>query len=42
MAERLAGKDEVSAYRGSRTLSWLRMKLPHYRDGERVSEPQKA
>jgi bifunctional non-homologous end joining protein LigD len=33
--EGLVGKDEVSPYRGGRTLSWLKVKQPGYREGER-------
>jgi hypothetical protein len=29
----------AAPYRGSRTLSWLKVKVPHYRDGERGWEP---
>ena len=28
-------KDPVSPYRGGRTLAWLRVKMAHYREGER-------
>jgi len=33
--EGLVGKDEASPYREGRTLSWLKVKVPHYRDDER-------
>jgi len=33
--EELVGKDEASPYREGRTLSWLKVKVPHYREGER-------
>jgi bifunctional non-homologous end joining protein LigD len=37
--EGLVGKDEASPYRGGRTLAWLKVKQPHYREGERGWEP---
>jgi len=40
--EGLVGKDEASPYREGRTLSWLKVKQPKYREGERGWEPQKA
>lgn len=39
--EGLVGKDETSPYRGGRTLSWLKVKQPHYREGERGWDPRK-
>lgn len=33
--EGLVGKDEASPYVEGRTLSWLKVKQPHYREGER-------
>ena len=33
--EGLVGKDESSPYREGRTLSWLKVKQPRYREGER-------
>jgi bifunctional non-homologous end joining protein LigD len=38
--EGLAAKDPVSPYRGGRTLAWLKVKVPHYREGERGREPK--
>jgi bifunctional non-homologous end joining protein LigD len=40
--EGLVGKDETSPYREGRTLSWLKVKVPHYREGERGWEPKKS
>ena len=40
--EGLVGKDEASPYTEGRTLSWLKVKQPHYREGERGWEPQKS
>jgi len=40
--EGLVGKDEASPYREGRTLAWLKVKVPHYREGERGWEPQKS
>ena len=37
--EGMVGKDEASPYREGRTLSWLKVKQPHYREGERGWEP---
>jgi ATP-dependent DNA ligase len=37
--EGLVGKDEASLYREGPTLSWLKVKQPHYREGERGWEP---
>lgn len=39
--EGLVGKDEVSPYREGRTLSWLKVKVPKYREGERGWEPKR-
>jgi len=33
--EGLVAKDPASPYVGGRTLSWLKVKQPHYREGER-------
>ena len=33
--EGLVAKDPASPYRGGRTLAWLKVKQPHYREGER-------
>src|SRR5437899_9254575 len=33
--EGLVGKDNAAPYREGRTLSWLKVKQPHYREGER-------
>ena len=38
--EGLVGKDEASAYAVDRTLSWLKVKQPKYREGERGWEPK--
>ena len=38
--EGLVGKDPESPYLGGRTLKWLKVKQPHYRDGERGWEPK--
>jgi bifunctional non-homologous end joining protein LigD len=38
--EGLVGKDEASPYREGRTLSWLKVKQPRYREGERGWEPK--
>ena len=32
--EGLVAKDPASPYRGGRTLAWLKVKVPHYREGE--------
>jgi hypothetical protein len=40
--ERLVGKDEVLPYREGPMLSWLKVKVPHYREDERGWEPQKT
>jgi len=39
--EGLVGKDEASPYREGRTLAWLKVKVPHYREGERGWEPKR-
>ena len=39
--EGLVGKDEASPYREGRTLSWLKVKQPRYREGERGWEPKR-
>ncbi len=39
--EGLVGKDEASPYRGGRTVAWLKVKQPHYREGERGWEPKR-
>jgi bifunctional non-homologous end joining protein LigD len=39
--EGLVGKDEASPYVEGRTLSWLKLKVPHYREGERGWEPKR-
>jgi hypothetical protein len=36
----LVAKDPASPYVGGRTLRWLKVKQPHYREGERGWEPQ--
>ena len=38
--EGLVGKDEASTYVEGRTLPWLKVKVPHYREGERGWEPK--
>jgi bifunctional non-homologous end joining protein LigD len=38
--EGLVGKDPESPYVGGRTLKWLKVKVPHYREGERGWEPK--
>jgi ATP-dependent DNA ligase len=40
--EGLVGKDEASPYAEGRTLSWLKVKQPKYRESERAWEPQKS
>jgi bifunctional non-homologous end joining protein LigD len=37
--EGLVAKDEASPYRGGRTVSWLKVKQPNCREGERGWEP---
>jgi bifunctional non-homologous end joining protein LigD len=39
--EGLVGKDEASPYREGRTLSWLKVKVPKYREGERGWDPKR-
>jgi hypothetical protein len=39
--EGLVGKDPESPYVGGRTVKWLKVKQPHYREGERGWEPVK-
>ena len=38
--EGLVAKDPASPYVGGRTLAWLKVKQPHYREGERGWEPK--
>jgi hypothetical protein len=38
--EGLVGKDEASPYREGGTLSWLKVKQPRYREGERGWGPK--
>jgi len=38
--EGLVAKDPESPYVGGRTLKWLKVKVPQYREGERGSEPK--
>jgi bifunctional non-homologous end joining protein LigD len=38
--EGLVAKDPSSPYVGGRTLKWLKVKVPHYREGERGWEPK--
>jgi ATP-dependent DNA ligase len=38
--EELVAKDPASSYVGGRTLRWLKVKQPHYREGERGWEPK--
>jgi bifunctional non-homologous end joining protein LigD len=40
--EGLVGKDEASPYVEGRTLTWLKVKVAHYREGERGWEPKKS
>jgi bifunctional non-homologous end joining protein LigD len=40
--EGLVGKDAESPYVGGGTLKWLKVKQPHYREGERGWEPKRA
>jgi ATP-dependent DNA ligase len=37
--EGLVAKDPASPYAGGRTLKWLKVKVPRYREGERGWEP---
>jgi bifunctional non-homologous end joining protein LigD len=39
--EGLVGKDEAAPYREGPTLAWLKVKQPHYREGERGWEPKR-
>jgi bifunctional non-homologous end joining protein LigD len=39
--EGLVGKDEASPYVEGRALSWLKVKVPKYREGERGWEPKR-
>jgi ATP-dependent DNA ligase len=39
--EGLVGKDEASPYVEGRTLSWLKVKVPKYREGERGWDPKR-
>jgi len=39
--EGMVGKDEASPYTEGRTLAWLKVKQPHYREGERGWEPKR-
>ena len=39
--EGLVGKDPESPYVGGRTLKWLKVKQPNYREGERGWEPKR-
>ncbi len=39
--EGLVAKDPQSPYVGGRTLKWLKVKVPRYREGERGWEPKK-
>jgi ATP-dependent DNA ligase len=39
--EGLVGKAEASAYVEGRTLAWLKVKVSHYREGERGREPKR-
>ena len=39
--EGMVGKDEASSYTEGRTLAWLKVKVPHYREGERGWEPHR-
>jgi bifunctional non-homologous end joining protein LigD len=39
--EGLVGKDETAPYREGRSLSWLKVKQPRYREGERGWEPNR-
>jgi bifunctional non-homologous end joining protein LigD len=38
--EGLVAKDPESRYVGGRSLKWLKVKQPHYREGERGWEPR--
>jgi len=39
--EGLVGKDESAPYRGGRTLLWLKVRQPNYREGERGWDPKR-
>ena len=39
--EGLVGKDESAPYRGGRTLFWLKVRQPNYREGERGWDPRR-
>ena len=39
--EGLVAKDPASPYRGGRTIKWLKVKQPRYREGERGWEPHR-
>jgi len=34
--------DDISPYREGAALSWLKVKVPHYREDERGWEPKKS
>ena len=38
--ESMVAKDPASPYVGGRTLNWLKVKQPKYRDGDRGWEPK--
>ena len=38
----LVAKDPASPYRGGRTLAWLKVKVPHYREVERGLDARPA
>ncbi len=40
-ARGLVGKDEASPYVEGRTLSWLKVKVPRFREGERGWDPKR-
>ena len=40
--EGLVAKDPESRYLPGRTVAWLKVKQPHYREGERGWEPKRA
>jgi bifunctional non-homologous end joining protein LigD len=40
--EGMVAKDEASPYKGGRTLSWLKVKQPNYREGERGWEAKRS
>jgi len=39
--EGLVPKDPASPYSAGRTLSWLKVKVPHYRESERGWVPKR-